>query len=121
VTAMAPSVGVPPGIMRSSCSVGEELTPTATSGEDGGLQAHAAAVAVEPPVVADQSSLCQLPQLHKQGRMQLEGRQVGLSPYQPCGGATVGLEALLVNAMKVARSRYSDSSRAVRRAAEACA
>ena len=49
------------------------------------------------------------------------GRPVGLSPYQPCGGATVGLEALLVNAMKVARSRCADSSRTVRRAAEACA
>jgi hypothetical protein len=119
VTAMAPPAGVPPGIVRSFWCVGEELTPTATSGEDSGMQAHAAASAVEPPVVLDLPSLQQLPQLYKQGLVRLSDRQEGLSVYEPCGGAVAGLEALLANGQKVARYRYSDSNRKARRAAEA--
>jgi hypothetical protein len=121
VAAMAPPAGVSAGVVRSYWCVGEELTPTSTSGEGDGRQAHAAMPTVQSPVAADQPSSRQLPQLHEQGRMQLRGRPVGLSPYQPCGGATVGLEALLVNAMKVARSRCADSNRTTRWAAEACA
>jgi hypothetical protein len=120
VTSMAPPAGVPPGIVRSFWCVGEELTPTATAGEDGGSsQAHAATVAVEPPMVLDLPSLLQLPQLYKQGLVQLSDRQEGLSVYEPCGGAVTGLEALLANGQRVARYRYSDSNRKARRAAEA--
>ena len=78
-----------------------------------------AAATVEPPVVLDLPSLLQLPQLYKQGLVQLSDRQEGLSVYEPCGGAVTGLEALLANGQRVARYRYSDSNRKARQAAEA--
>ena len=119
VTPMGAPSGVPPGVTRSFWCVGESLTTGQPPAEEAPeLHANAATEARGPTVVADLPLLKELPQLHKQGLVRLSDRQDGLSVYEPCGGGATGLEALLVNGVKVGRYRYSDSNRKARQAAQ---